>query len=140
MLCKACDPGYHRDQGGLTVRNEIMGPPDFHTIGFVISSAFDKLTVHSCGMNSRVNIQACSEILKLCTDISSLDLSANRFSDEGVKMVASRLKWFKSLFYLNLTENILTQEGAAALADGLRCCTSIESGNCNERWWCSDYL
>ena len=102
------------------------------------SLLFEHTTVTSLDLNpthyeyyentgSGCELDEIAYILRTNTTLTSLDLSENSISDEGAAIMANCMRVNATLTCLNLASNLIGDEGATALAECLRVNTSLTS-------------
>ncbi|XP_074621745.1 uncharacterized protein LOC141880193 [Acropora palmata] len=74
-------------------------------------------------------VNSLAQALRVNTSLSSLDLSSNSIGDEGANSLAEALRVNKSLSSLDLSWNSIGAEGANSLAQALRVNKSLSSLN-----------
>ncbi|XP_034033003.1 protein NLRC5 isoform X2 [Thalassophryne amazonica] len=73
------------------------------------------------------NMQQLLEILQQVPQLSELDLSGNHLKDEAVNRVVDFLPMLKIASYVNLSNNMMTQQGVLDVAGTLCTCHSVSS-------------
>ena len=76
--------------------------------------------------------------LRVNTSLTSLDLSGNLIQDEGANSLSEALRVNTSLTYLQLSQNNICAEGAHSLSEALRVNTSLTSLNLSQNYICAE--
>lgn len=116
------------EAGALTFKNLTLSTSDLTSIGYVIATIapfLKKLTLCSCNMRGSIGI--LSRDLGACSNLQNLDLSHSGIGASGVQSL--HLDWFADLLVLNLSYNEIGDDGAIALAEGLKYSNSLTSLN-----------
>ena len=74
-------------------------------------------------------VMCLSECLKEDDTLQELNMSYNKITNEGAKMISEAIKVNKTLQKLNISENSISDDGAAAISDGLKCNSSLQELN-----------
>jgi hypothetical protein len=84
------------------------------------------------GLGDSSMVIVCKIISQSRDAFSRLDLSKNSFKDEGLRVLSEMLRRNTALFHLNISDNLITPEGATMLCSSLKnhqYITSIEMAN-----------
>ena len=71
-------------------------------------------------------VMCLSECLKEDDTLQELNLSYNKITSEGAKMIGKTIKENKRLQKLEISGNSISDDGAAAISDGLKCNISLQ--------------
>ena len=74
-------------------------------------------------------VMCLSECLKKDDTLQELNLSYNKITSEGAKMIAEAINVNKILKKLDISHNSISDDGAAAISDGLKCNISLQELN-----------
>ena len=86
--------------------------------------------VWSFGVYDADHLVMClSECLKEDDTLQELNLSWNRITSEGAKMIGEAIKENKILQKLDISHNSISDDGVAAISDGLKCNISLQELN-----------
>ena len=86
--------------------------------------------VWSFGVYDADHLVMClSECLKEDDTLQELNLSWNKITSEGAKMIGEAIKENKILQKLDIHGNSISDDGAAAISDGLKCNISLQELN-----------
>ena len=86
--------------------------------------------VWSFGVYDADHLVMClSECLKEDDTLQELNLSYNKITSEGAKMIGEAIKENKILQKLDICGNSISDDGAAAISDGLKCNISLQELN-----------
>ena len=74
-------------------------------------------------------VMCFSECLKEDDTLQELNMSNNRITNEGAKMIGEAIKVNKTLQKLDISNNSISDDGTAAISDGLKCNISLQELN-----------
>ena len=77
-------------------------------------------------------VMCFSECLKEDDTLQELNMSNNRITNEGAKMIGEAIKVNKTLQKLDISNNSISDDGAAAISDGLKCNISLQELNMSD--------
>ena len=115
----------------LSYTYSTLSPADMTAVGYVISTASHPVThlaMASCHLHDdHVRTLLKNSIHNKLKCIEEMRFHGNSIGDEGAVALADGLKSCSNLQTLDLTTNNIGTEGAVALADGLKSCSNLRT-------------
>ena len=110
----------------LNVSSNNIGAEGAIAIASSLSGHIHKLSIGNNNISSCGTRAIANALLRHCTMFRELDISLNLMNDDGAIALAEALKHCKKLNILNIGYNNIGNEGANAIADALNHCTHLE--------------
>ena len=125
-----CDIIVKGSKGKLNFNNSTLSPADMSAVGYVISTTSHPVT-HLAMAGCHLHDDHVTTLLKKIIHnklkcIEEMCFHINNIGDEGAVALADGLKSCSNLQYLALSANSINDEGAVALADGLKSCNNLQ--------------
>ena len=124
-----CDHAIREETGVLDFSRSTLTPADLTAVGYVISATshtITKVDMSWCNLHAdhvRLFLREVSS--NKLKHIETLMLLYNSIGDDGAAALAEGLKSCNSLYTLGLSHNSIGDDGAAALAEGLKSCNCL---------------
>ena len=129
----ACDSIVKGSGGKLSYNSYILSLADMTAVGYVISTTSHPVTLlamDGCHLHDdHVRTLLKKIILNKLKCIEEMHFHGNNIGDEGAVALADGLKSCSNLQRLYLSYNNIGAEGAVALADGLKSCSNLQRLN-----------
>ena len=125
-----CDSIVKESRGELSYNNSTLSPADMTAVGYVISTTSHPVThlaMDECHLHDdHVRTLLKKIIHNRLKCIEKIHFRGNNIGDEGAVALADGLKSCSNLQVLALSVNNIGAEGTVALADGLKSCSNLQ--------------